>query len=106
MFARLLEMTVKPEMKPELIRKMREEAIPILKKYNGFVDVIPLEVETEPTKFYAISLWHGKSDAEKYERENFTKVKTIYEPCLTMPIVVRPCKVDETIFKKVTAVAA
>jgi hypothetical protein len=105
MFARLLEMTVKPEMKPELIRKMREEALPILKKYN-VVDVIPLEVETEPTKFYAISLWHRKSDAEKYERENFTKVKTIYEPCLTMPIVVRPCKVDETIFKKVTAVAA
>ena len=50
MFARFLDMTVKPEMKPELIRKMREEALPILKKYNGFIDVIPLEVETEPTK--------------------------------------------------------
>jgi septum formation topological specificity factor MinE len=64
MFARFLEMTVKPEKKPELIRKMREEVLPILKKYNSFLDMIPLEVETEPTKFYAISLWHEKLDAE------------------------------------------
>ena len=106
MFARFLEMTVKPEKKPELIRKMREEALPILKKYEGFVDVIPLEVETESTVFYAISLWHEKSNAEKYEKENFAKVKAIYEPFLTKPIVVKPCKVDETIFRKVTAVAA
>jgi hypothetical protein len=106
MFARLLVMTVKPEKKPELIKKMREEALPILKKYKGFVDVIPLEVETEPTMFYAISLWHEKLDAEKYDKENFATVKAIYEPFLTMPIVVKPCKVDETIFKKVIAVAA
>jgi hypothetical protein len=99
-------MTVKPEKKPELIRKMREEVLPIFMKYNGFVDVIPLEVETEPTMFYAISLWREKLDAEKYEKENFSKVKMIYEPCLMKPIVVKPCKVDETIFKKAAAVAA
>ena len=106
MFARFLEMTVKPEKKPELLRKMREEVLPILKKYNSFLDVIPLEVETEPTKFYAISLWHEKLDAEKYEKENFHKVQAIYEPFLTTPIVVKHCKVDETIFKKAITVAA
>jgi heme-degrading monooxygenase HmoA len=106
MFARFLEMTVKPEKKPELIKKMKEEVVPILKKCHGFFDMIPLEVETEPTKFYAISLWHEKLDAEKYEKENFAKVKTIYEPFLTMPVVVRLCNVDESIPKKVIAVAA
>jgi len=106
MFARFLEMTVRPEKKFELIRKMKEEIHPILKKYNGFFDLIPLEVETEPTKFYAISLWHEKLDAEKYEKENFPKVKTILEPFLTMPVVVRLCKVDETVTKKFRAVAA
>ena len=99
-------MTVKPEKKTELIKKMKEEVLPILRKYSGFVDVIPLEVETEPTRFYAISLWHEKLDAEKYEKENFARVKTMYEPYLTMPIVVRLCKVDESIFKKVITVAA
>lgn len=99
-------MTVKPEKKTELIKKMKEEVLPILRKYSGFVDVIPLEVETEPTRFYAISLWHEKLDAQKYEKENFARVKTMYEPYLTMPIVVRLCKVDESIFKKVITVAA
>lgn len=106
MFARLLEMTVKQEKKPELFHKVREEVLPILRKYSGFVDVIPMEVELQPTTIYLMSLWHQKTDAEKYEKENFPKVKAIYEPYLTKPIVVKLCKVDETIFKKAVSVAA
>ncbi len=106
MFARLLEMTVKPDKKPELFKKVKDEVLPILKKHSGFMDVIPLEVETEPTKVYLMSTWHEKIDAEKYDKENFAKVKAIYEPFLTMPIVVRLCKVDDTIFKKAIRVAA
>jgi hypothetical protein len=86
---------------------VREEVLPILRKHGGFMDVINMEVETEPTKVLLMSIWHDKLDAEKYHKEDFTKVKAIYEPFLTMPIVVRLCKVDETTtFKKVTSVAA
>jgi hypothetical protein len=106
MFARFLELTVKPEKKPELMRKVKEEILPILKKYRDFLDVIPLEVEAEPTKFFAISLWHERSDAEKYERENFHTVNNILQPFLTAPITVKNCKVDETITKKLFGVAA
>ncbi len=74
MFARFLELTVKPQKKPELIHKMRDEILPRLNKYNRFYDLIPLEVETEPTKVLLVSLWHEKFEAEKYERENFPKV--------------------------------
>lgn len=106
MFARFLEMTVRPEKKPELTRRVKEEILPILRKHKGFLDVIPLEVENEPTKFYSISLWHEKDDAEKYDRENFPKVKEILEPFLTAPVVVKRCNVDETITKKLVAAAA
>jgi quinol monooxygenase YgiN len=106
MFARLLEMTVKPEKKAELFKKVREEVLPILRKYSGFMNVINMEVETEPEKIYLMSIWHDRLDAEKYEKESFAKVKAMYEPFLTMPILVRPCKVDETPFKQVTSVAA
>lgn len=34
------------------------------------------------------------------------RLEAIYKPFLTMPIVVKLCKVDETIFKKVITVAA
>lgn len=106
MFARLLEMTVKAEKKAELFQKLREEVLPILRKYSGFMNVINMEVETEPARVYLISIWHDKVDAEKYEKESFAKVRAMYEPFLTMPIVVRLCKVDETTFKQITSVAA
>ncbi len=106
MFARFLEMTIKPEKKPELFKKIREEVVPILRRHSGFIEVIPLEMETEPTKVHLMSIWHDKHDAEKYEKESYHKVKAMYEPFLTMPIVVKHCHVDETIFRKVASIAA
>jgi heme-degrading monooxygenase HmoA len=106
MFARFLELTVKPDKKPELLNKVKQEVLPILKKHVGFIDVMPMEVEIEPTKVYLVSLWHQKVDAEKYEEHDFARVEAIYKPFLTMPIMVKLCKVDEAIFKKVISVAA
>ena len=57
MFARFLEMTIRPEKKAEFVKKVKEEIFPILKTYKGFFDLVPLEVETEFTKFYVVSLW-------------------------------------------------
>jgi quinol monooxygenase YgiN len=107
MFARFLELQIKPEKKPELIKVMKNDVLPILKKCHGFFDMIPLELETEPTKFYVMSLWHEKRDAETFHREQFPKVKPMYEQFLTAPVIVKLCHVDETIpMKLVTAVAA
>lgn len=106
MFARFLEMAIRPDKKADFTKKVKDEILPILKTYNGFFDLIHLEVETEPTRFYSISLWHDKMDMEKYTKENFPKVKAILEPFLTAPLVVKPCTMDETITKKFIAVAA
>jgi quinol monooxygenase YgiN len=105
MFARFLEFTIRPDKKTEFVKKMKEEIFPILKKYNGFFDLVPLEVETEPTKFYAISFWHERMDLERYTKEHFPKVKAMVEPFLTAPIVVKHCTVDETIPRKFVAAA-
>ena|SRR5437868_14965985 len=106
MFARFLELTVKPEKKFEMMRKIKEEIVPILKKNTGFFDLLPLEVENEPTKFYAVSLWYEKADIDKYHRDHFPKVKQILEPFLTEPMVAKVCKVDSTIPEKFITVAA
>ncbi len=107
MFARFLEMTIKPEKRAELITKTKDQILPILKKHTSFVDLIPLEVETDPTKLYSISLWRDKRDAEKFERDDFAKVKAILEPFMTAPIIVKLCTVEETIFTgKLVAAAA
>ncbi len=107
MFARFLEMTIKPEKKPEFINKVKTEIIPIFKTYKGFFDVIHLEAETDPAKFYAVTLWHDRMDMEKYTKENFPKVNAILEPFLSAPLIVRHCMVNERISMKfMTAVAA
>jgi heme-degrading monooxygenase HmoA len=106
MFARLLEMTVKPEKKSEFLDKVREEITPILSQYRGFISIFQLEVEADSTKMYAITFWNEKQDAEKYEKENFAKVAAIYEPLLAKPALVRRCKVSETIYKKNVTLAA
>lgn len=107
MFARFLELTIKPEKKRDLIKALKNDILPILKNCKGFFEMIPMELEAETTKFYVMSLWHEKRDAEQFNRDHFPKVQAIYEPFLTAPIIVKLCHVEETIpMKLVAAVAA
>lgn len=107
MFARLLELNIRIEKKPELLRKVKDEIMPILKKQVGFMDMMALENESEPHKPFVISFWQTRLDMERYERENFPKVRTILEPFLYVPPIVKFCKVEQTITGKIMeAVAA
>jgi len=101
MFIRFLEFTVKPGKRVEMVTKIKEEILPILKNYNGFFDLLPWEVETEPTKLFAVSLWYEKKYAEKYEKEYFAKVKQIMEPFLTAPVIVKFGPVETEIPEKI-----
>ncbi len=76
MFARWLVLTVKTGKKIEVLEAVRKEILPMIEKYNGFLGVIPLEPSDEPLKVYVMSLWEGRRDAEKYERESFAAVTT------------------------------
>ncbi len=106
MYARMLEGTLKLEKKPEFTKKMREEIIPILRKQMGFADIIGLEHDAKPDKFCLLTLWHNKTDAERYERETFPKLNEIIKPYLVMPVVVNIFKVDTTISEHVIAAVA
>jgi hypothetical protein len=100
MFIRFLEFTLKSGKKVELLKKVKEEILPILNKNNGFFDLLPWEVETEPTKLYVLSLWYEKKDADKYEKEYFAKVKEIVEPFLIAPVIVKFGPVETAIPEK------
>jgi quinol monooxygenase YgiN len=107
MFARVCELHIKPEKKEEIISVERDVILPMLEQYDGFFDLIPLELETHPRKFFAISLWRDERDAEKYAKECFPKIYDMLEPFLVAPISVKRGTIDETISKKlVTTVVA
>jgi hypothetical protein len=86
MFARILEFVPKLEKKEEFIKVMQNEVLPILKKQNGFLEVLPFFPENKTEKALTISLWTEKQYAEVYERQWFPKVEMILKPYLTTPI--------------------
>ena len=104
--ARMLEMKVKPELKKDFIKTVREEVLPILRKQTGFMDVLAFNAENNLEKHMMISLWNKKADADKYELEKFLKVNEILRPLLLTPIVVTPFEVETAISDKVLTVAA
>ena len=106
MFARMLEGNLKLEKKPEFMKKLREEIMPVLKRQTGFADIIGLEHDTKPEKFCFLTLWHTKADAERYERETFPKLNEMIKPYLIMPVVVTTFKVETTISEHVIAAVA
>ena len=100
MFARLLELNIRVDKKNELLKKMKEEILPILKKQPGYVDILALENEFEPNKPFVATFWHTKQDVERYERDAYPKVKQILDQFLFVPPTVKFCKVEKTITEK------
>jgi hypothetical protein len=106
MFARTLELTVKAEKKPELIKKAKLEILPVLYKQIGFVQIFALENEVELNKAFIVTLWYTKMDAERYEREVFPKIKQILDPFMAVPPVVKFYGVEETISERLISTVA
>ena len=89
MFARVLEFVPKMEKKEELIRLVKNEVLPILKKQPGFVEILPFDPETKNEKVLTLTLWTDKKEFERYEKEWFTKVEEMIKPYLNTPLVIR-----------------
>jgi hypothetical protein len=108
MFARILEFEVKLEKKEEFVKVVKNQIVPILKKQNGFVEILPFFPEKmKEEKVFTISLWATKLDAERYEREIYPKVYDILKPFVTTPIEVNYYKLETTLCEQfVEALAA
>jgi hypothetical protein len=103
MFARVCELHIKPEKKVELLKMIRDDILPLFEQYDSFFDLIPLELDTHPRKFFTISLWHDEEDAKTCAKESFPKIYDMLEPYLAAPITVKHGTIDETIPKKFLA---
>jgi hypothetical protein len=87
----------KVEKKEELVKALRNEVLPILKKQTGFMEMLPFFPETKNEKVISITLWAEKKDAERYQREAFGKVDEILKPYLTTPITYKTYNVETTV---------
>ncbi len=100
MFARIVETIPKIEMldkKEEIVRVLKNEILPILKKQPGFLEMLPFSPEIKNERFITITLWVDKKDAERYEREALAKVQEILKPYLAAPMTARHYAVETTV---------
>lgn len=86
MFARILQFVPKVEKREELIRVIKRDVLPILKKQTGFLEILPFMPEIKNEHVVMVSLWNERKDFERYEREWFPKVEEMLQPHLTTPI--------------------
>lgn len=103
MFTRIVDCTVKPEKREEFKQRMTDDALPLLQKQPGFVDVITLTSDTEPERVVAISFWKTKSDAERYHRENYSRIMKILEDALQNEPRVHTYNVEQSTAHKIAA---
>ena len=81
MFARNVTLHVKPNQTKEVASKIDKEVLPILRKANGFRDLITMSGKNDET--VGISLWNTKEQAETYAKDTFAQVSKILEPLIT-----------------------
>jgi heme-degrading monooxygenase HmoA len=96
MFARVVELNPKPEMKDEILNVVRMEVLPILEKQQGFMEFLPFVPETKTEKWITITLWAEKRDAERWERDGFPKVEGILKFFLASPAICNHYNVETT----------
>jgi quinol monooxygenase YgiN len=108
MFARILEFEIKMEKKDEFLKIVKNEVLPIMKKQTGFLEILPfIPEQLTEKKLITISLWNRKQDAERYEKEAYTRVYDILKPYLTTPLTVKWYDVETTLCEHfVNALAA
>lgn len=97
MFARMMELVPRWEMKPEMIKTVKHEILPLMKKQPGFLEMLPFIPELQTEKMIVIGLWTEKKHFEKYQKDVFPKVQEILKPFLLEPPVFHMYMVETTL---------
>lgn len=95
MYARIVTMNLKPGSATQFGKAVEQGAIPLLRKYKGFVDQISMLAPDGKTG-YGISFWDSKEHAEAYERVGFADVMKSLDAVLAAPGQVQVCQVTNS----------
>jgi heme-degrading monooxygenase HmoA len=103
MFTRFVECHVKPDKKDDFNNKLRNDVLAILQKQPGFVDLIGLVSESDPDRVVSVSFWNSKQDAERYHREQFSRIAEMLKPVLKREPTVDTFNVDTWTTRRIAA---
>src|SRR5690242_10859801 len=103
MYTRVVELNSKSGKARDLCNTIDDKVLPILKRQAGFVDETVIVSDTEPNRVLALSFWHTREDAQRYEREQFDKVQKTVQHLLENEPMVRTFDVHTSTAHKVAA---
>ena len=102
MFARTVNLRLKPNSVAELTQTVDKEIIPLLRKQKGFQDKITFVVPGG-TQAIAISLWDQKENAEAYSRAAYPQVLRALAKVVEGIPQVQTSEVSNSTFHKIVA---
>jgi len=102
MFARRVDMNLKPNSVPEFTQRLEKEIIPLLRRQNGFQDEITC-VAPDGKAAFGISLWDRKESAEAYSRGAYPEVTKILDRVVEGTPRVESYDVSNSTFHKIAA---
>ncbi len=105
MFARTVNLSLKPNDVAAFTQTMEKEIIPLLRKQKGFQDEITFVVPAG-TEAVAISLWDQKENAEAYNRGVYPKVLRALANVVEGTPRVQTYEVSNSTFHKIAAKVA
>lgn len=102
MFARRVDMHLKPNAVAEFTQRLEKEIIPRLRKQKGFQDEITF-VSQSGKEAFGISLWDNAENAEAYNRGAYPEVTKILASVVEGPAQVETFEVANSTFHKIAA---
>ena len=105
MFARRVQMHLKPNSVVEFTKRLEKDILPLLRKQKGFQDEITFVVPGGAQAF-AISLWDKAENAEAYNRGTYPEVTKTLARVVEGTPQVETYEVSNSTFHKIAAAVA
>jgi len=98
-------MHLKADRVGDLIKKMENEIIPLLRQQQGFLDEITL-ISQSGKEVYAYSFWENSADAERYDKNVFAQVTNLLAGVIDGTLRIHTYMVANSTFHKMAAAIA
>ena len=105
MFARKVNMHLKPHSVAEFTQRMERDVLPLLRKQKGFQDELAF-VGQGGTEAFAISLWDKAENADTYNRGTYPEVTKILATVVDGAPQVETYDVANSTFHKIAVAVA
>jgi len=105
MFARRVDMHLKPNSVGEFTERLEKDVLPLLRKQKGFQDEITF-IRPGGEEAFGISLWDTPENAEAYNRGTYPEVTKFLASVVEGPPQVETYDVANSTFHKIAAAAS